>query len=43
MNPDDYYNFDPYWDDTKEDDCTTCWKAAKKCICDQDPDDFDYL
>jgi hypothetical protein len=44
MNHDDYYNYDPYWDDTDIDtDCPTCWKAEDKCICDTEPDDFDCL
>jgi hypothetical protein len=47
MTHDDYYFFDPYWDDTRpsEDDlCPTCWQTEAKCPCDDedfDLDDFD--
>jgi hypothetical protein len=47
MTNDDYYFFDPYWDDTKsdpEEDCFLCGKAPQKCICDdEDLDNADYL
>lgn len=46
---DDYYNFDPYWDDTRpdlEELCPNCWQTEQKCDCDEEPDlftDDDYL
>jgi hypothetical protein len=44
---DDYYNFDPNWDDTKPDEddlCPNCWETEERCDCDATPDDFDnYL
>lgn len=47
---DDYYNFDPYWDDTRPAEselCPNCWQTEQKCDCDEEPeffdDDLDYL
>lgn len=40
MNHDDYYNYDPYWNDLEPDECPTCWKTTKDCFCDEDPDDY---
>jgi hypothetical protein len=39
MNPDDFYDYDPYFDDTvKAEECPTCWKTEDKCWCDRDID-----
>lgn len=44
MAHDDFYNFDPYWDDTKpseEDLCNGCWQTAFACRCDPDLHDYE--
>lgn len=46
MAHDDYYDYDPYWDDSKrakETDCIFCGKAEEKCSCDDDFNDFDIF
>jgi hypothetical protein len=44
MAHDDFYNFDPSWDDTKpseEDVCPNCWETPFACRCDQDLYDYE--
>lgn len=39
MRDDDYYDYDPYWDDTEPDhaeDCTLCGKTPQRCVCDEE-------
>jgi hypothetical protein len=44
MAHDDYYQFDPHWDDTKpelDELCQNCWQTEEKCSCDEAPEDWD--